>query len=203
MVSSTAPRGGRRPGATSTREAILAAARAAFFERSYAGATIRGIAAAAAVDPALVLHYFGNKRGLFAAAMDLPFDPGDVVAAALAAPARERGIALARAALSAWEAPGSGEVLIGLMRSAVSDEASAARLREFLTEAVLAPIAAALEGPNAMLAASLAMSHLMGVLFARHIARVGPLADAPLAGLIPLLGAGLQQYFDAAPEAPA
>ncbi len=202
-MTSSAPRGGRRPGATSTRAAILAAARAAFFERSYDGATIRGIAAAAAVDPAHVLHYFGNKRGLFAAALDLPFDPGDVVAAALAAAPGERGLALARAALAAWEAPGSGEVLIGLMRSAVSDEASAARLREFLTEAVLAPVAASLEGPQAMLAASLAMSHLMGVLFARHIARVGPLADAPLAALVPLLGAALQQYFDAAPEAPA
>ncbi len=50
-------RSGRRAGESGTREAILAAARAQFAARGYDGATIRAIAAAAAVDPALVHHF--------------------------------------------------------------------------------------------------------------------------------------------------
>lgn len=202
MVNSDPPRGGRRPGATATRDAILAAAREAFFARSYEGATIRGIAAAAGVDPALVIHYFANKRGLFVAAMELPVNPGEVVAAALRAPRAERGFALARAALAAWESPGASEVIVALMRSAASDEAATAVLRDFFAAEVLAPIAnAGGGGPEAMLRASLAVSHLMGVLFARFIVRIGPLADTDTATLAPLLGAALQTYLDGdAPE---
>ncbi len=71
------PRGGhsgRRPGSGGSREDILAAARAAFGERGYDGATMRDIAARAGVDPALVHHFFGSKQQLFTAAMELPFD---------------------------------------------------------------------------------------------------------------------------------
>ena len=72
-----ARRTGRRPGNPDTREAILAAAREAFAERGYDGASIRAIAAGAGVDPALVHHYFGTKEQLFLAAMQVPFDPAE------------------------------------------------------------------------------------------------------------------------------
>ena len=68
-------RTGRRPGNPDTRQAILAAARTAFAERGFDGASIRHIAAAAGVDPALVHHYFGTKDQLFLAAMQAPIDP--------------------------------------------------------------------------------------------------------------------------------
>ena len=58
------------------------AARSRFGDYGYDGATIRGIAADAGVDAALVHHFFGTKERLFAAAMRLPLSPGDVVAAA-------------------------------------------------------------------------------------------------------------------------
>jgi DNA-binding transcriptional regulator YbjK len=51
---------------------ILAAAREAFAQRGYDGATIRQIATSAGVDPALVHHYFGNKEQLFAATINFP-----------------------------------------------------------------------------------------------------------------------------------
>lgn len=66
-----APRG-RRPGTSSARDDILAAARVLFAERGYDGASTRAIASAAAVDPALINHYFGGKEGLFQAVMELP-----------------------------------------------------------------------------------------------------------------------------------
>lgn len=73
------PRTGRRPGAGATREKILAAARSHFGEAGYDGGTVRGIAAGAEVDPALVMHYFGSKEGVFRAAMDFPIDPAEFI----------------------------------------------------------------------------------------------------------------------------
>ena len=75
-VDATARRTGRRPGNPDTREAILAAAREAFAERGFDGASIRAIATAAGVDPALVHHYFGTKEQLFLAAMQVADRPG-------------------------------------------------------------------------------------------------------------------------------
>ena len=51
---------------------ILRAARDAFAENGWAGTTIRSIARAADVDPALVYHYFGSKEGLLDAATTPP-----------------------------------------------------------------------------------------------------------------------------------
>lgn len=53
-----------------TRAAIVAAAREQFAAHGYQAATIRGVASAAGIDPALVMRYFGNKEGLFAAAAE-------------------------------------------------------------------------------------------------------------------------------------
>ena len=65
-------RTGRRPGTPDTRDAILAVARRRFATRGYEATSLRGIAADAKVDPALLIHYFGTKEGLFTAATGLP-----------------------------------------------------------------------------------------------------------------------------------
>jgi AcrR family transcriptional regulator len=51
-------------------ERLLAVAMAAFASRGYAGTSVRTIAAAAQVDPALVIHQFGSKADLWHAAVD-------------------------------------------------------------------------------------------------------------------------------------
>ena len=77
-------RSGRRPGDSGTRAAILEAAKDSFAASGYDATTIRGVARAAAVDPALVHHFFGTKEQLFGAAMELPVDPAVLVPALLA-----------------------------------------------------------------------------------------------------------------------
>src|SRR5207248_10149420 len=77
--SSRMPRTGRRPGAGGTREKILAAARSHFGEEGHDGATMRGIAAGAGVDPAMIHHYFGSKEGVFLAAGQFPVDPAEFI----------------------------------------------------------------------------------------------------------------------------
>jgi AcrR family transcriptional regulator len=146
-------RPGRRAGESGTRGAILAAARAQFAGRGYDGATIRAIAAAAAVDPALVHHFYGSKEQLFVAAMRLPVVPSQVLTAALAPggrdPAVSLGVHLVRTVLGVWEREDVRGPFLGLLRSALTSEQAAGMLREFITEAILGPVAAAVAGGQA------------------------------------------------------
>src|SRR3954454_878718 len=100
---------GRRPGQTETRELILDAARSRFAEFGYDGATVRGIAADAGVNAALLHHFFGNKQQLFAATMDLPVDPSVLVAAILDGPEGQLGERPVRAFLGIWSTAASRE----------------------------------------------------------------------------------------------
>ena len=71
-------RTGRRPGTPETREDILVAARRAFAERGYEATSLRSIANQVHVDPALLVHYFGSKDGLFLAALEVAVGPSDL-----------------------------------------------------------------------------------------------------------------------------
>lgn len=188
-------RTGRRPGDSGAREAILSAARAGFGTTGFAGTTIRGVARTAGVDAALVHHYFGTKDELFAAALELPFDPSVVVPALLAEGLDGLGERLARTFLGIWDAtPGQGPML-ALLRSAVSDERAAQSLRDFLTRVVLGPLAAASGAEDAPLRASLAASQMVGVAMARYVVRLEPLASTDREVLAPLVGATLDRYL--------
>src|SRR2546427_12570160 len=63
-----------------TKGRILAAAREHFAAYGYERATIRAIAAAAGIDPAMVMRYFGNKERLFAAAAEFDLRLPDLTA---------------------------------------------------------------------------------------------------------------------------
>ena len=63
-----------------TKAAILAAAQKAFETRGYADVGIRDIAAAAGINSALVLRYFGSKELLFRAALTDALDVGPLIA---------------------------------------------------------------------------------------------------------------------------
>ncbi|MBA2951801.1 TetR/AcrR family transcriptional regulator [Streptomyces himalayensis] len=66
--------GGRRPGQSSTRTQILTTALELLDTKGYSGATMRGIAQQAQVDPALIHHFFNNKDGLFQDAVSSRID---------------------------------------------------------------------------------------------------------------------------------
>ena len=189
-------RTGRRPGDSGAREAILVAARQAFGEVGFTGATIRAIAREAGVDPALVHHYFGSKDQLFAAALELPFDPSQVIPALVTAGPEGLGERLARTFLGIWDAtPGQGPML-AMLRCAVSDPTAATSIRDFLARVVLQPLTeAAGGGPEAPLRASLAASQIVGVAMARYVVRLEPLASAPIDQLAPLVGAALDCHL--------
>jgi TetR/AcrR family transcriptional regulator len=67
-----APRSPGRPAGETTlqRERLLDTALAAFSHQGIATSSLRGIASAAGVTPALVNYYFGNKEKLLAAVVE-------------------------------------------------------------------------------------------------------------------------------------
>jgi AcrR family transcriptional regulator len=198
-----ARRSGRRPGNPDTREAVLAAARSAFAERGYDGASIRAIATGAGVDPALVHHYFGSKDKLFLAAVHAPVDPGDVLPQALQGGREELGANLLRAFLGVWDGPARPAAL-ALVRSAVGNEWTAKLLREFLVSQVLRRVLGTLDLPAREREArgALVASQLIGVVMARYVLRLEPLASATHEFLVASLGPTLQRYLTGDVELP-
>jgi AcrR family transcriptional regulator len=196
------PRTGRRPGAGGTREKILAAARFHFAEAGYDGATIRGIASEAGVDPALVLHYFGSKEGVFLAAVEFPIDPAVVIPPLLAPGLDGLGTRLVGFFLETWDSP-LGSPLLGLIRSVVGSERAAAALRDFVSREVLGRLAEALDLDQPQLRASLAASQLVGLAMLRYVVKLEPLASARPEEVAAWLGPSIQRYLtDPAVTAP-
>ena len=188
---------GRRPGPTRTKDAILAAARVQFAERGYAGTTVRSVAAAAAVNPALIHHYFASKDQLFLAALDLPIDPASAIDSLLAAgPRSEFAERFARYFIAAWRDPGTGHALQAVLRRAVGDDGNdgAAGLLRNLAENVLLVRAAGALGVPALRVAA-AMSHLVGLVLAVTILRIEPLASATEDELVELVAPAIRQYL--------
>jgi AcrR family transcriptional regulator len=195
-------RTGRRSGDSGTREAILAAGRRRFADYGYDRATIRGIAADADVDPALIHHFFGTKEHLFAAAMRLPVVPGDLITAALATdaldPEKSLGEHLVRAILRAWDVGEIGDTFLGLLRSAATSEQALAMLREFVTETIVGRLSAGAKAANpaeAQYRAALVASQVLALGLTRYVLRLEPLAAASQDELVAAIGPTLDRYL--------
>jgi AcrR family transcriptional regulator len=193
-------RTGRRSGESGSKAAILQAARVQFAEYGYQGATIRAIAAAAGVDPALVHHFYGTKERLFAAAMELPVTPSEAITAALARrePGSSLGTHMVRSALALWESAGIRGSLQAMLRSALTSEQAAATLRDFMAEAILRPLASVAEGTNpdrTSYRASLIATQMLGLAVGRYVLRFGPVAEASPDELAVAIGPVIDRYL--------
>lgn len=188
---------GRRPGNESTRDALITAARHEFSTGGYAAATVRAIAARAGVDPAMIHHHFGSKRGLFAAAVELPFNPADIEIERLAAgPREELGARLAGEFIRIWDHAGTAAAA-SMLRTALQSEEATARLRTVLVETLLRRGLTHVMGwtPEARWRASLLASQLIGLLTARYIAKFEPLASAGPEAVVAAVAPALQHYL--------
>ncbi|WP_283139199.1 TetR family transcriptional regulator [Rhizohabitans arisaemae] len=194
-----ARRPGRRPGVSETRTEILAAARRMFAEKGFDGASIRGIAREAQVDPALVHHYFDSKESIFVEAMKLPLDPAVVIPFVAGGPREQAAERLVRTILSITATEEAREPMLALIRSAITNEQALAMVRPFLVQAVLARLAEALQIP--LLRMELAFAQLFGALAARYVLRLEPLASADLDELAEQLIPAVAHHLR--PEPPA
>src|SRR2546423_1017453 len=117
-------RTGRRPGPSTTREQILVAARTSFAKRGYDATSVRSIAAAAGVDPALVRRFFGSKEDLLVAALKDAMRPDEQLDDVVAGDLDRLGERMITYMLGVWERPQNREVLVGMIRSACANQRS-------------------------------------------------------------------------------
>src|SRR4029077_12089634 len=116
---------------------ILTAAREAFAETGWAGTTMRAVARAADVDPALVYHYFGSKEALLDAATNPPPRWLESVATTWTTPVDELGAALLRLMLGAWVDDEIGQVLRAVLLTAAHDETTREKLRRVVESSLM------------------------------------------------------------------
>jgi AcrR family transcriptional regulator len=188
-------RSGRRPGPSGTREAILAAARRQFAAQGYDRTSMRGIAAEAGVDQALVAHFFGAKQRLFVEVVRLPFEPSQVLPLLLDGDRETIGVRLARFVASVLESPEGRARVLGVVRAAASEPEAARMLREFLRGELWAPLAGELGIEDAELRVTLCGSQIVGMVMARHVIEVEPLAALSGEELVGLLAPTFQRYL--------
>jgi AcrR family transcriptional regulator len=175
-----------------TRAAILDTARSQFGTHGFERTTIRSVASAAGVDPALVMHYFGSKAELFAAASQFVLSFPDLSSVA---PDRLADVLLPLF-VEAWGPQGP---LLPLLRAAATNRTAAeALLTVFVSQ--VAPALATITPDLAPQRAALVGSQLLGLAVARHILGVPPLIAMSDAQLVEWLRPVLAHYLaDPAP----
>jgi len=175
---------------------ILDQARAAFAESGYAGTTIRAIARAADVDPALVHHYYGTKENLLDAATTPPQPFLDQIITAWQTPPAELGEQLVRQMLANWQNPDHSPVLRAIAQIAGNEPAIREKLRTIVERSMMGPSAQALGEDERLLRSSLIASQLMGLAFMRFIWKIEPLASMADDDVVSAIAPTIQRYLD-------
>ena len=143
---------------------ILEAAQLEFGERGVDGATIRGIAQRAGVDPSLVIQHYGTKDALFAVAtrFDTETNAGDV---------RQHLADVLRRRLD-----GLPPETYVLLRSMLTSAEATRAMKNYL-DATVDNLAVANDDSDARLRAALVASSLLGLTVARHFLHLDALVD--------------------------
>ncbi|OPC83756.1 TetR family transcriptional regulator [Embleya scabrispora] len=170
-----------------TKAVILAAARERFGSDGYERATIRAIASDAAIDPSMVMRYFGTKEKLFAAAadVDLRFPALDTV------PRSHLGAVLSAHFLDRWE---GDEAMLILLRTGVTNDDAAERMRavfaDQLAPLVLRTCPNAAEAPRR---AGLIATQVLGLALCRYVLRLPPIVAMTHPEVVAWLGPQIQR----------
>lgn len=172
-----------------TRDRILEAARRLFAEEGYDRTTIRTIAAAANINPSLVVRYYGNKEQLFAAAASFELELPDLTRI----PRAELGRTLVRHFLRRWDERSAD--LPALVRVAVTHEQARERLAELFRDQVVPALAQVVEPEQLLQRASLVATQTMGLALTRYVLRFPPIVALAPELLEQQLGATIQSYL--------
>lgn len=188
-------RPGRPPGPSDTRARILASARELFSRNGIGSTSIRSIASDAGVDSALVHHYFGTKEQLFAAAINVAFNPEDILVPLRTAAVEDLGSTLPSLILAMWESE-VGVGLIATLRSAIAGE-EIGIFRSFLRDVVVTEISKRVDDPpgTGELRAEFVASQVLGLVMARYVFELEPIASIPVPQVVDVVAPNLQRYL--------
>jgi AcrR family transcriptional regulator len=181
----------RRPGrwrsGAESKQRILQTARDLFGRHGYGGTTVRAIATAAGVDPAMVFYFFGTKQGLFAAAIEMSDNVPPAIEAIFTAGLDAIGERIVRTLLENLDKSDRAP-LVMLTRSASTDGQSEALLREFIDREITDRLAGMLDTPDAALRAGMVNVQILGLAVARYIVRIEPIASSSVDELVTRFG---------------
>jgi AcrR family transcriptional regulator len=164
---------------------------------------MREIAAEAGVDVALVSYYFGSKRGLFGAAMALPINPVEAVRNAVPGPLEEMPERLLGGLLAVWGTPSTGGPLVAMAAAASSDPAIGRLVGEVVEQEIVPRVAERLAGEDAVERAAAFTTQMAGVIFARYVLRLEPIASLPDEEVLRLIVPALRATLLGGHEGPA
>jgi AcrR family transcriptional regulator len=188
-------RSGRRPGDSGTREAIREAASRMFGELGYEKASVRAIAKEAGVDPGLVTYFYGSKQELFAQVVDLPVDPTVLIPHILGEGSEGVGRRFAEFVVGLLESDEGRRRITGLVRSAASEPEAARIVRERVTRQILTPLAEGVGADRPELRASFCSVQVVGLVMARYVVGIEPLASADPETVIDIIAPNLQRLL--------
>lgn len=189
-------RSGRRPGNPDTKDAIQRAATTLFAANGFNSTSMRQIAAAAGVDPALIHHYFTSKEQLFLATVQVSVDIKAKIAEVLAEDPAHFGTALVTSFVNVWDSD-DGPAMVAAFRTAFADPGSSVLVRDFISTAVLGTLVGALhlapdEAPRR---AGLIASQMLGLAVGRYLLAIPPLAAMSARDVIDAIGPTIQRYL--------
>ena len=168
-----------------------------FAAAGFGGTTIRGVAADAGVDAALVHHYFGTKDDLFVAALELPVDPRAVLAQAIVGPPPVAAGQILRTFLSVWDDPAVQPAFVALVRR-VLEPGGDRLIREGFVPVVLVPLGERLGIDRPDLRMPLVASQLIGLILARYVVLLDPIASMGVERLVAIYEPTIQRYLTGA-----
>jgi AcrR family transcriptional regulator len=191
------PRVGRRPGNQDTRGQIITAARQAFAAKGFAGASMRGIAAEAGVDAALIHHYFESKEQLFLATVALPLEMPQKLEEVAAGGLDGIGERLVRTVLGVWDSDLQPSLIAGI-RTTLTDPALTRSVGEFLALEIIGRVLRRDDLPpeEANRRAGLAASQVLGLVIGRYVLQLPLLVSRRSEDLVVEIGPTVQRYLD-------
>jgi AcrR family transcriptional regulator len=186
------PRDGR--GVLSAR--ILAAARDEFAEQGWAGTTLRAVARAADVDPALVYHYFGSKEGLLDAATNPPQKWLDSIAKVWTTPVDQLGTALITLLLASWADDEIGPTLRAILQTAAHEPSTREKLRRVVEGSLMGVSELGSDERDRLTRSGLVSSQMMGFALMRYVWKIEPVASMPDDEVVAAIAPNLQHYVN-------
>jgi AcrR family transcriptional regulator len=173
---------------------IVAAARDEFADHGWAGTTIRAVARAADVDPALVYHYFGSKEGLLDAATNPPLKWLESVAKVWTTPVDRLGAALITLLLAAWADDEVGPTLRAILQTAAHEAATREKLRRVVEGNLMGVSELGGDERDRLIRSGLISSQMMGFALMRYVWKIEPIASMTDDEVIAAITPNLQHY---------
>jgi AcrR family transcriptional regulator len=175
---------------------IVAAAREEFAEHGWAGTTLRAVARAADVDPALVYHYFGSKEGLLDAATNPPQKWLESIAKVWTTPMDQLGAALITLLLASWADDEIGPTLRAVLQTAAHEPSTREKLRRIVESSLMGVSELGSDEHDRLVRSGLISSQMMGFALMRYVWKIEPIASMTDDEAIAAIAPNLQRYVN-------